>query len=218
MLRTLLAAAGVLLATACSGSPAPDAPADIAKVLDVKSGFGPEFKVTTVGPAAIDPRLLASEPPPPGAVFDPADCAKSATGADVPAGLQGKMASTTAEGKGNRFVAIAVETSDPLPFADRGDACKKVAFAANGVRGLDEEIESPTIDGVRTIGTHRFRQTVVGDRVVGGELDRYVASFDTLTVIVTANPLVTPGQPVAPIDAQRARDLLVAAAAAVRGS
>lgn len=219
MLRTLLALASVTVLAACAGAPAADdAQADIAKVLDVKSTFGPEFKVTSVGPAAIDPRLLASEAPPPGAVFDPADCAKVATGTEVPAGLQGKMASTTAEGNGNRFVAIAVETSEPLPVADRGDSCKKVAFAANGVRGLDEEIEAPTIDGARTIGTHRFRQTMAGNQVVGGELDRYVASFATFTVIVTANPLVEPGKAVAAIDAQRARDLLVAAVSAVRGS
>jgi len=35
-------------------------------------------------------------------------------------------------------------------------------------------------------------------------------------VIVIANPLVIPGQPVAAVDIQRARDLLVKAVAAVR--
>ena len=37
-------------------------------------------------------------------------------------------------------------------------------------------------------------------------------------MIVTANPTVQPGKPVAPVDTKRARDLLVAAVAAVRGT
>jgi hypothetical protein len=50
-----------------------------------------------------------------------------------------------------------------------------------------------------------------------GELYNYVATFGTFVVIVTANPLVLPGKPVAPVDTQRARDLLIAAVAAVKG-
>ena len=44
-----------------------------------------------------------------------------------------------------------------------------------------------------------------------------VASFDTFLVIVTANPLVLPDKPVAPVNTQKARDLLTAAVAAVKG-
>jgi hypothetical protein len=36
-------------------------------------------------------------------------------------------------------------------------------------------------------------------------------------VIVTANPMVLPGRPVAPVNTQRARDLFTAAVAAVKG-
>jgi hypothetical protein len=50
-----------------------------------------------------------------------------------------------------------------------------------------------------------------------GELYNYVASFGTFLVIVTANPLVLPDTPVAPVNTQRARDLLTAAVAAVKG-
>jgi hypothetical protein len=223
MLRTLLAilvswAVAVFLA-ACSGSPpADDSKADIAKVLDVKSSFGSEFKVSTVAPTGIDPRLLAPQALPQGAVFDPPDCAKVATGLVVPQGLKGNMAATTAEGDGNRFIAIAVETSESLQSPDPGDACKKVAFAGAGVRGLVEVVESPTIDGVRTLGTHRVVQTIVDGKPASGELYNYVASFSTLMVIVTANPLVVPNEPVVPVDTQRARDLLSAAVAAVRGT
>ena len=219
MLRTMLALACATVLAACSGQPpVDDSKADIAKVLDVKSTFGPDFKVTTTAPAAIDSRFLSPQAPPQGSVFDPPDCAKVATSMTVPAGVQGKMASTTAEGSGNRFVTIAVETSEPLPFAERDDPCKKVAYAANGIRVLDEVIEAPTIADARTLGTHRFQQTLLNGKMVGGELDRYVASFGAFTVIVTANPLVEPGHPVSTIDTQRARDLLVAAVAAVRGS
>jgi hypothetical protein len=150
-------------------------------------------------------------------VFDPAECAKVAAGLTVPDGLKGNMAATTAEGEGNRFITIAVETSDPLPFPEPGDACKKFAFAANGARGLDEVVESPTIDGVRTLGTHRVVQTTVNGNPASGELYNYVATFGKYRVIVTANPLIEPDEPVVPVNTQRARDLLSAAVTAVRG-
>jgi hypothetical protein len=219
MLRTSLALACALALTACSATPAAnDSKSDIAKVLDVKSSFGPDFKVSTVAPTGIDPRLLAPQSLPQGAVFDPQACAKVATGLVVPQGLKGNMAATTAEGEGNRFIAIAVETSEALKFPDPGDSCKKVAFAGGGVRGLVEVVPSPTITGASTLGTHRVVQTVVDKKMVSGELYNYVASFSTFMVIVTANPLVEPNKPVAPVDTQRARDLLAAAVAAVRGS
>jgi hypothetical protein len=219
MLRTLLALAAAIALAGCSTDPVPaDAGADIARVLDVKSSFGPDFKVSTVAPTGIDPRLLAQQPLPQGTVFDPPDCAKVATGATVPQGMKGNMAATTAEGDGNRFIVIAVETSGPLQFPDPGDACKKVAFAGGGVRGLDEVVEAPTIDGAKTLGTHRVLQTVVGGKPATGELYNYLANFSTFRVIVTANPLVEPNKPVVPVDTQRARDLLAAAVKAVRGN
>jgi uncharacterized protein DUF5642 len=219
MLRTWFTLACALMVAACSASPAAvDAKSDIAGVLNVKSSFGPEFKVSTVAPTGIDPRLLAPQALPPGAVFDPAGCEKDATGLVVPPGIKGNMAATTAEGDGNRFIAIAVETSEALTFPDPGDACKKVAFAGGGVRGLVEVVQSPAIEGVHTLGTHRVVQTKVGGKPVSGELYNYVASFSTFTVIVTANPLVEPNKPVVPVDTQRARDLLAAAVTAVRGS
>ena len=222
MLRTLLATmVAVAVATPVAGCahqpPAADPEADIAKVLDVKSTFGPEFRVSTVAPTGIDPRLLAQQPLPPGTVFDPPDCAKVALGATLPQGVKGNMAATTAEGDGNRFIAIALETSEPLQFPDPGDACKKVAFAGGGIRGLVEVVESPAIDGARTLGTHRVVQTMVGGKPATGEIYNYLATFSTFRVIVTANPLVQPNTPVVPVDTQRARDLLSAAAKAVRG-
>jgi hypothetical protein len=219
MLRTLFTVACAALLAACSsGEPtADDARSDISGVLEVKSTFGPDFKVTTVAPTGIDPRILAPQTLPPGVKFEPPDCAKFATGLAVPAGLKGNMAATTAEGEGNRFIAIAVETSEPVPLTDPGQACQKVGFAGPGTRGVVEVAESSVIDGARTLGTHRVVQTVVNGKPASGELYNYVAGLGSFLVIVTANPLVQPNQPVAPVNTQRARDLLTAAVAAVRG-
>lgn len=191
--------------------------ADIANVANVKSSFGSEFKVTSVGSTGIDPRLLGPQTLPPGMTFDPADCAKAASQQVVPAGVKGNMAATTAEGEGNRFIAIAVETSEAVPRTDPAQNCQKVGFTGPGVRGLVEVVEAPQIDGVHTVGIHRVLQTTADGKPRTGELYNYVASFGAFLVIVTANPLVLPDKPVAPVNTQRARDLLTAAVAAVKG-
>ncbi len=214
----VVACAGVIAACATGQSAETDVSrADIANVASVKSTFGPQFQVSEVPPTGVDPRLLAPQALPPGMKFEPAECAKFAAGQSVPGGLKGNMAATSAEGEGNRFIAIAVETSEPVPFNDPGQACGKVGFAGDGVRGLVEVVESPRIDGVRTLGTHRVLQTAVDGEPRTGELYNYVASFGNLLVIVTANPLVLPGKPVAPVNTQRARDLLSAAVSAIKG-
>jgi hypothetical protein len=207
----------VLMLAACS-SGSDETTGDIGKVVDLASSFGPEFKVTKVDPTGIDPRLLAPQSLPPGVRFDPADCAKFATGLAVPDGLKGNMAAVTAEGAGNRFITIAVETSEEIPLPDPGEGCTKVAFAGPGARGLVEVAESPTIEDARTLGTHRVVQTTVNGKPAAGELYNYVAGFGQYLVIVTANPLVLPDKPVDPVDTQRARDLVVSAVAAIRQS
>ncbi len=214
--RVALVCAAVL--TACStGQSADLSKADIARVKDVKSSFGPQFNVTEVAPTGIDPRLLGPQAMPEGLKFDPSDCGSFATAQVLPAGVKGNMAATTAEGEGNRFIAIAVETSQPVPLNRPADNCKKVGFAGGGVRGLVEVVEAPQIDGAETMGTHRVLQTLVNGRPGSGEIYNFIASFGTFLVIVTANPLVLPDKPVSPVDTQRARDLLAATVAAVRG-
>lgn len=207
----------VLVLAACS-SGSEETSGDIGNVVDLTSSFGPEFTVTKVDPTGIDPRLLAPQSLPQGVTFDPADCSKFATGLAVPEGLKGNMAAVTAEGAGNRFITIAIETSQEIPLPDPGEGCRKVAFAGAGARGLVEVAESPTIDDVHTLGTHRVVQTMVNGKPAAGELYNYVAGFGTYLVIVTANPLVLPDRPVGPVDTQRARDLLVSAVAAIRGT
>lgn len=218
MLKRAAASIACIGVLAACGSGEPDlSKADIARVKDVRSSFGPEFTVTDVGPSGIDPRLLGPQALPPDMKFDPADCASFANQQMVPAGAKGNMAATTAEGAGNRFIAIAIETSEAAAVSGPAENCSKVGFVGPGVRGLVETAEVPQIEGVQTAGTHRVLQTTVGGGTRTGELYNYVASFGNFLVIVTANPLVLPDQPVAPVDTQRARDLLTAAVAAVRG-
>jgi hypothetical protein len=214
----VIASASVLTACATGQSAEQDlSHADIAHVANVKSSFGSEFKVTSVGPTGIDPRLLGPQTLPQGMTFEPADCGKAASQQLVPPGAKGNMAATTAEGDGNRFIAMAVETSEAVPATDPAQNCQKVGFTGPGLRGLVEVVEAPHIDGVHTVGTHRVLQTTVDGKPRTGELYNYVASFGTFLVIVTANPLVLPDKPVAPVNTQRARDLLTAAVAAVKG-
>jgi hypothetical protein len=218
--RALLISASAGLLAACSTGQSAEqdfSHADIAHVANIKSSFGSQFKVTSVGPTGIDPRLLGPQTLPPGMTFDPADCGKAASQALMPPGVKGNMAATTAEGEGNRFITIAVETSQAVPVSDPAQNCQKVAFTGPGVRGLVEVVDAPQIGGVHTLGTHRVLQTTVDGKPRTGELYNYVASFGTFLVIVTANPLVVPDKPVALVHTQRARDVLAAAVAAVKG-
>lgn len=219
MFKLVLALGSVCLLVGCSPGADPSRPGkgDIAKILDLKSSFGPEFKVTDITPRAIDPQFFSSRKLPDGLTFDPAGCAKAAVGPDMPAGVEGNMAAISAEGNGNRFVAIAVETSKALPLNDPGKDCAKVGFSGAQLRGAIEVVDAPQIDGAHTQAVHRVLQAVVEGSPRTGELYDYSAQFGDYQVIVIANPLVVPGQPVAKVDTQRARDLLVKAVSAVRG-
>ncbi|MEE6137236.1 DUF5642 family protein [Mycobacterium sp. 050128] len=220
MSKLVCAIAAVCVLAGCSSKATPTNAdiADIAKIVGVKSDFGPEFKVTDISERAIDPKLLSARKLPEGLKFDPANCAKLAAGPDMPPDVQGNMAAVSAEGSGNRYVVIAVETSKPLPVNDPGKDCTKVAFSGTGVRGGLEVIDAPNIDGTHTFGVHRVLQALIASGPRTGELYDYSAQFGDYQVIVIANPLVLPDQPVAKVDTQRARDLLVKAVAAIRTS
>lgn len=189
---------------------------DIGKVLNVKSSFGPDFAVTEVEPTGIDPKLLTGQKLPDGLKFEPSDCAKFATGQVVPPGTEGNMAAVSAEGRGNRYIVIAVETNGPIPATEPGKDCQKVSFAGGALRGTVEVVDAPKVAGAQTLGVHRVLQTVVNGQTRTGEVFNYVARFGDYQIIVSANPLVQPDQPVAPVDTGRARELLVAAVNAVR--
>lgn len=217
--RAIVSLLAMSLLAACSpgGSGSNASKTDIGKVLSVKGSFGREFAVTEVKPTGIDPKLLAGQKLPEGLKFEPADCAKFATGQVVPPGTGGNMAAVSAEGEGNRFIVIAVETSEPMPVTQPGTDCQKVSFAGGAVRGTVEVVEAPKIDGAQTLGVHRVLQAVVNGQAQTGEVFNYSAHFGDYQILVSANPLVLPGKPVAPVNTQRARDLLVGGVAAIRG-
>lgn len=216
MMRAVFAISCACLLAACGSGGSTDASANIVKVSDVKSSFGPDFKIKDIPKTGIDPKLLSSHKLPEGLKFEPADCAKFVVGQDMPQGLQGNMAAEAAEGNGNRFIVIAVQTSQAVPFNDPGRNCKQVGFEGRGVRGLVEVVDAPQIDGTRTLGVHRVVQTEIRAQPRSGEVYNYTAHFGDYQVIVTANSLVLPDKPATPVDTGKARDLLVKAVAAVR--
>lgn len=207
--------AGLLVSCGSAGSGEPKA--DIAKVATLKSSFGPDFTVSDTAKTGINPQLLAGQKLPDGLTFDPPACAKFAAGQVVPAGTQGNMAAISAQGQGNRFIVIAVETSSPLPVTEPGPDCQKVTFSGSGIRGVVEIVETPKIEGTETLGVHRVLQTMVDGQMRTGETYNYSAHFGVYQVIVSANPLVLPDKAVVGVNIQRARDLLIAGVNAVRG-
>jgi hypothetical protein len=222
MLLALTSVVGVVLVSGCAGggssepssssaSP-PKASVDINKVLSVQSKFAPPYVVHTIGTTAIDPKLLTPIQFQQGLVWDPADCAKYAW--TLPAGLKGNIATLTAEGEGNRFIVLAIETSEPVHLdPEVVEKCKHVTFSGTDMRGFVDVVEAPHIDGVQTLGKHRALQTAAAS----GELYTYVAYLGDYLVIVTANPMPVLNQPVPPVNVQRAQQLLTDAVAAVRG-
>src|ERR1700722_1281765 len=181
--------ASLLAAFSSHGTSETTVSADITKISQVKSSFGPEYKVKDVPKTAIDPKVLSTHKLPPGLKFDPPNCSSFVVGEDMPPGLQGNMAAVSAEGNGDRFIAMAVQTSVPVPFDDPARNCKKVAFEGGRVRGLIEVVDAP-----HTLGVHRVLQTTVNGKPHSGELYNYTAHFGDYQVIVTANPVLQPGK------------------------
>jgi hypothetical protein len=213
--RTVVTAvAGAALLAGCQAKAGPSA--DIAKITDLKSSFGKQFSVNEVPKTGIDPKFLTGQKMPEGLKFQPPDCAGFAAGQLVPTGTEGNMAAVSAEGEGNRFIVIAVETNEPVPVVEPGKDCRKVTFDGGMVRGSVEAVEVPKIDGTTTIGVHRVVQTSVDGKPRTGEVFNYSAHFGDYQVIVSANPLVLPGKPTTPVNTQRARDLLIAGVNAIR--
>jgi len=219
MLLALASIVSVALIADCSAHGAANVPTtsaspavDIGNILSVKSLFGQDFKVQTIEKTAVDPKLLSPIQFQQGLAWDPADCAKYAW--TLPAGLKGNIATVSAEGQGNRFIAMAIETSEPVrPDPAIVDKCRHVSFSGAGVRGVVDVVDAPRIDGVTSLGKHRQLQT----SAASGELYTYVAYLDNYLVVVTANPLPIPNQPVPQVNVGRARQLLTDAVAAVRG-
>lgn len=195
--------------------------ADIAKVSEVTSNFGEEYKVTEVGPTGIDPTMLEQHSLPKTITFEPSQCADVVAQDLLPDGIEGNMAAVFAEGRGNRFVVMAVHTNQPIPVSEYRTDCAKIAFHGElygkAIRGMVEAVEAPTIDGAHTLGVHRIVQTTGDHSYRTGEIYTYSAHFGPYQIIVTANPLVLPDKPLEPVDTAQAQALLSAGVAAIRG-
>ncbi|MDT5101841.1 MAG: hypothetical protein QOC76_5578 [Mycobacterium sp.] len=212
-----VACAGALAACGSAESAEPDlSHADIANIRNLRSDFPAPFKVSDIAPTGIDPKLVEPQKLPAGMKFEPADCAQFANQQLLPSGVKGNMSAITAEGNGNRFIVIAVETSEAVPANEPTSNCQKVGYSGPALRGVVEVVDAPKIDGVQTQGAHRVVQTTVDGKARTGELYNYVAKFGTFVVIVTANPLVIPDKPVAPVDIKKAGELLSAGVSAVK--
>jgi hypothetical protein len=217
MMRMAVAIGSVFVLAACShGSSEAPPSADITKIKQVKSDFGPGYKVKETAKTGVDPKMLVTHKLPPGLTFDPPDCASFVIGEDMPSGLQGNMAAVSAEGDGGRYIAMALQTSVPVPFIEPARNCKKVVFQGGRVRGLIEVVDTPQIEGTQTLGVHRVLQTVVQGKPRSGELYNYTAHFGDYQVIVTASPIPVQGQAPKPVDTKQARDLLVKSVAAIK--
>ncbi|HYB38133.1 MAG TPA: DUF5642 family protein [Mycobacterium sp.] len=191
-------------------------PPDITKLFEVKSTFGPEFRVTTKGPSGIDPRMVGPQKLPPGVTFDPPDCADYAAGQRLPTGLQGKMAAVSAEGNGNQFISIAIQATKSVPFNAVPEKCKHVTFDAGKLSGVIDAVDAPRIDGAQTVGTQRQIQASAPGKQLSREIYNYTAYLGDLVVMVSVNPVTVRDQPPAPIDAERARRLLTDSVSAIR--
>jgi len=211
-MATVMACAAAVAGCQAKAGPA----ADIARIADLKSSFGKQFAVSEVPPTGIDPKFLTGQKLPDGLKFQPPNCAQFAAGQLVPTGTEGNMSAVSAEGQGNRFIVIAVETNEPVPVSEPGKDCSKVTFDGGTIRGTVEAVEVPKIDGTTTIGVHRVVQTTVNGKPRTGEVFNYSAHFGNYQVIVSANPLVLPDKPTVPVNTQRARDLLIAGVNAIR--
>ncbi len=216
VLKALLGLACAGLVAACSSGESAH-PADIKKVFTVESTFGPEFRVKGKGPSGIDPQLEGSQGLPPNVTFEPADCGKYTTGQRLPLGTQGKMAAVFADGKGNRFVTVAFQTADELPFEAIPDQCKHVTFSGPNLNGVVDAVDAPQIEGAHTLGTYRQVEAKVGEKEQSQEVYHFAAYLGRSLVVVTAAPLAAPNQPPSPIDVDRARRLLTDAVSAIRG-
>lgn len=204
---------------AACGTSQPTRPADVTKVFAVKSTFGPEYRTTSKGPSDISPQMVGEQKLPPGVTFDPSDCEKLATGQRLPTGTQGKTAAVSADGKGNRLIAIAVSATATVPYdATLAEKCKHVSFTAGNVTGTVDVVDAPQINGAQTSGRHRQFQITARGKERNNELYTYSAYFGNSVVIVDASPVRVRGQQQpSPVDTDRAQQLLTDAVSAMRG-
>ncbi len=188
--------------------------ADITKITAVKSAFSSAYVVDDIAKRDADSKAFGANGLPRGLNFDPPNCARLVIGPEIPEGLHGTTVGVSAQGNGNQFVVMAVQTSPALPWNDPGHHCNKVTFAGPHEQGSMETVETPDIPDTERLGVRRV--TTVRGSDHRNESYHYVAQFGDYEVTVIASPMMVPGQPPAPIDTQLARDLLAKGVAAIR--
>lgn len=209
----------ILCAQALTGCGGSNKPIDTTKLFNVQSTFDSDYKSQTKGPNDIDPKILGPQKMPPGVTFDPADCAEfAASSGRPPKGIRGKMSMVSIVGNGNQMAAIAMQSDQELPYdAAAAENCKQVSFNAGKLTGDLEEVDAPQIDHATTVGAHS-QITITGKdgQTQSRETYTFTAYLGTALVQVTASPQQLRGQPPGMVDAERARQLLVDAVAALR--
>jgi hypothetical protein len=192
-------------------------PIDTSKVFSVKKTFGDGFQTKTKGPKDIDQKMLQPEKLPDTVTFDPPECRDFVTSGRLPQGTTGRMSVVAAEGEGNRFTAIAVQAEKDVPYdADTAKKCAHVTFEAGKLTGYVDEVEAPKIDGATTVGSHRQIEIALPEGQRSTEVYSYTAYLGDWLVLVTAGPQQIKGQEAAPVDTDRARQLLTDAVNALR--
>ncbi|MBS9534566.1 DUF5642 family protein [Mycobacterium sp. M1] len=216
----MFASVGLLVcAQALAGCGGAHKPIDTTKLFNVQSTFGSEYKTQTKGPTDIDPKILGPQKMPPGVTFDPADCGDyAASSGRPPKGIRGKMSMVSVVGEGNQLVAIAMQADKDIPYdAGAAEKCKHVSFQAGKLTGYLDEVDAPEIKGVQTAGSHsEIEVTNKEGQQSSRESYTFSAFLGDALVQVTANPLPVRGQPPAMVNADRARQLLTDAVAALR--
>ncbi|MFL0180624.1 MULTISPECIES: DUF5642 family protein [unclassified Mycobacterium] len=216
----LVSSVGFLVcAQALAGCGGSQKPVDTTKLFNVQSTFGSDFKTQTKGPNDIDPKILGPQKMPPGVTFDPSDCAEYAANTGrPPKGIRGKMSMVSILGNGNQLVAIAMQADQDLPYDDAdAEKCKHVSFNAGKLTGYLDDVDAPKIDHAKTVGSHSEIEITGKDgQQQSRESYTFTAYLGSALVQVTANPQPVRGQPPSMVDADRARQLLVDAVAALR--
>lgn len=216
----VLASVGLLIgAQALTGCGGAHKPLDTTKLFNIESSLGPDFKTKTKGPNEIDPKMLGPQKMPPGVTFDPVDCSEfAAANGRPPKGIRGKMSVVSAVGDGNQITAVALQADKDIEYdAATADKCKHVSFSAGKLTGYLDEVDAPQIDHATTVGSHSELE-VTGDQGQQSSRESYTFSayLGDAMVQVTASPVAMRGQPAPMVDADRARQLLTDAVAALR--
>ena len=196
----------------------PPRTADITKVSEVKSSFGPEFKVPDIPKRAIDPKLLSARKLARRADLRPRRTArKFAAGPGHATGLAGQHGRGVR--RGQRQPVRRHRGGDLQGAAGQrpGKDCRRWRSRAASCAAASRSSMRRTSTVTRTLGVHRVLQTVVDGQAAHRRALRLLRSVRRLSGDRHRQSACGARPAGRAVDTQRARDLLVKAVAAVRG-